>query len=352
MAGGTGGHVFPALAVASALQEKGVAVTWIGVKQSLEQRLANQSGMEFESISIRGFWGKGLLNWLTLPVWMMISVLQCIRIILSRRPDALLGMGGYVCAPGGLAGWLMRRPLLIHESNTIAGLTNRVLARLSDRVLLGFPVTEIAGNSVVVGNPVRTSVLQAARKKPSFNPHAERKIRLLVIGGSQGAQSLNELLPRVIASINTDLQPEILHQAGAERGNAVSKDYDERQIAADVREFIDDMAEVYAWADIAVARAGAMTIAELSTMGIAPILIPLPHAARDHQKVNAQQLVDQQCALMIEEGDGLISKLRDALSSLLSDRHRILEMSQKIKQFSTVQATDLIVQNCLELMEA
>ena len=352
IAGGTGGHIYVALAVADALRKRGVSVSWLGIKDGLEDDLAKKSGYEFDSISMRKVWGLGIARWLTLPFWLTLSVIQSVVIILRRRPDAIFGVGGFVCAPAGLAGWMLRRPLVIHESNTIAGLANRVLAPMSTRVLTGFPDTRIGGKPICVGNPVRKDILDAADSRQTAAPGDAAPLRLLVIGGSQGALSLNQNVPVAVAGLELGFRPEVIHQTGRGRGESVSKAYEEQGIEVEAVEFIDDMAEAYSWADVVISRAGALTIAELAAAGVPPILVPYPHAAKDHQRFNAQYLVRRDCAYMVDEQDSLPARLEQRLRDFAKDRSLIARMSQRLKGLASGNATDLIVGHCMEAMNS
>ncbi len=352
MAGGTGGHIYPALAVGTALRERGVKVCWMGVRDGLESRLARDQGFEFDSVRTRGVWGKGITRWLTMPLWLSVAILQCISIILRRRPDALLGMGGYVCGPGGLASWILRRPLVIHESNFIPGFTNRVLAFLATRILTGFEDTKLAGKPIWVGTPVRESVIKTGQSRDLSDLEGCRTLNLLVIGGSQGAQSLNEALPEALTRLPDELMPNIRHQSGAGRGEDTVKHYHSRGIDGEVTEYIDDMSEAYQWADVIVARAGAMSLAEISAVGLAAVLVPFPFAARDHQRINAQIYENKDCALVCMEGEHFIPCLVEHLKTILSDRALIRNMSQRIKKMAKPDSTELVVRNCIEVMQS
>ncbi len=350
MAGGTGGHIFVALAVADELRSKGVSVSWLGVRDGLEDELARKSGFEFDAISMTKVWGAGPLRWLALPFWMTLSVIQSMAVILRRRPDALLGVGGYVCAPAGLAGWLLRRPLVIHESNTIAGLANRVLACVSSRILTGYPDTNLKGSPVCVGNPVRKEIAAAAQVRSDVGRTGDGPLKVLVIGGSQGARALNENVPAAIAGIEPDQRPHVIHQTGRGSLDSVQGAYNELGVQAQAYEFIEDMASAYAWADVVVSRSGALTMAELAAMGIPAILVPYPHAARDHQRTNAEFFVQRDCAYLVEENDRTAGRIEERLRNFAHDRSLAEAMSERLKALAKVDATDLIVEHCMEAM--
>lgn len=352
MAGGSGGHVYPALAVAEALRRKGVSVSWLGAKRSLEQRLAAKHGFEFNAISMRQIWGIGLARWLALPFWLAMSVVQSVVIIFKMRPDVMLGVGGYVSCPGGIACWIMRRPLVIHESNTVSGLANRVLAGISSRVLTGFPETDLKGSPICVGNPVREEIVEAAGGQPDLDVTAGRKMRVLVIGGSQGAEGLNVGVPEAISKLEPRLQPEIMHQTGKGKSRPVADAYAKFGIEADVVEYIEDMAAAYLWADVAIARAGAMTSSEIAVMGLLPIFVPYPFAARNHQRHNAEYFVHHDCAYMIEQQETFAARVEENLRGILQNRTLVADMSRRLRQLAIPDATERIVKHCMDAMEA
>lgn len=350
MAGGTGGHIYPALAVGTELRARGVNVYWMGVRSGLEDRLARGAGFEFDAIWIRGLWGKGLLRWLTLPICMLVSLWQSFGIILNRRPDLMLGMGGYVCGPGGLAAALLRCPLIIHESNAIAGFTNRILAVMAVRVLSGVKDSDLGQKAIFTGTPVRAEIVSSAEQKPEFDVASSYQLNLLVIGGSQGASIMNQTVPSVLKNQPRDLTPKVMHQTGAGRIDEVGDRYRESEIEAQVLEYIDDMPSAYQWADIVIARSGALTIAELSMMGLAAILVPFPHAARDHQRANAEVLARMKGAIVCIQGEGFEERLKQELMNLLSDRDKVRELSLRIRENAQPEATSAVVENCMQVM--
>ncbi len=351
MAGGTGGHIYPALAVGAALENRGVSVSWMGSAGGMEDKLVTNAGFPFDSVRIQKLWNSSPVRWLTMPVWLSVAVIQCIGIILRRKPDALLGMGGYVCGPGGIAGYLLRLPLLIHESNAIPGFTNRVLALLATRVLTGFKDVQIAGKPYFTGTPVSQEIINAAKRKQKQQPTTDEPLRLLVIGGSQGAASLNYAVPAALAKVCEQWRPVVHHQSGMGQSEAVSQAYASNEIVAKAVDYIDDMAQAYQWADIVVARAGAMTLAEISTVGLAAILVPYPHAARNHQLANAQKITGDQSAILCTETEGFEHELAAELGQLLQDRSKIQQMAAAVRQSSPGDATSKVVEHCVELMQ-
>lgn len=351
MAGGTGGHVFPALAVARNLRERGVEVVWLGTHSGLEAKTVPAAGFDIEWINIKGARGKGLLGWLRAPFMVLAAVIQTIGIVLRRRPGALLGMGGFVAGPGGIAAWLLRIPLLIHEANALAGLTNRLLAKMATRILTGFPGTFAKSTrEECVGNPVRAEIAALA-------PPAQRltsrtgPLRLLIVGGSQGAQALNVQLPEIIHGLSAECDLEVWHQSGQKQQAKIDLIYRELGVNARVSAFIQDMAQAYDWADMVVCRAGAMTVAEVSAAGVAAVFIPFPHAVGDHQTVNANYLVSQQAAYLVAQ-DRLAADLPEILSASCRQRSRLISVSERARALAKPHATRAVADICMETLDA
>ncbi len=291
MAGGTGGHVFPALATARVLKRRGFDIVWLGTQRGIEARLVPAEGIPVEWLGITGLRGKNVATLLLAPFRLAIAIGQAMRAIRKHQPRVVLGAGGFASGPGGIAAWLLRRPLVVHEQNAVAGLTNRVLARFAVRVLEGFPGSFGRGvQAERVGNPVRPEIVGVAPPEKRFAGR-EGPARLLVFGGSQGAARLNVVLPAAIAELPEALRPEVLHQTGMHNFEETVQAYKSRGIEADVRRFIDDMASAYGWADLAVCRSGALTVAELAAAGVPSILVPFPAAVDDHQTRNAEYAV-------------------------------------------------------------
>ena len=323
MAGGTGGHVYPALAVAQELARRGHAVSWMGAPDSFESRVVPPQGYPIDFIRVSGLRGKGLMKLLLAPLLVARAMWDALGVLRKRKPDAVLGMGGFAAGPGGVVARLTGIPLLIHESNAAAGMTNRWLARIATRALEAFPGT-FAG-AATVGNPVRAAIQTVPAPSERFKGRGAPG-RVLVIGGSQGARALNERLPEALALIPAKERPEVRHQAGRTLEVAQAA-YAKAQVAASVEEFIDDMAAAYAWADVVVCRSGASTVAELAAAGCACILVPFPAAVDDHQTRNAEFLVKAGAAVLMPERTLTAEALARQLRSLLADRARIESMA-------------------------
>jgi UDP-N-acetylglucosamine--N-acetylmuramyl-(pentapeptide) pyrophosphoryl-undecaprenol N-acetylglucosamine transferase len=347
MAGGTGGHVFPALAVARVLRDRGIAVVWLGVPGSMESRVVPANGFPIEWVRVAGIRGKGLATWLLAPLRILKAVAQAIGALKRVHPRSVLGLGGYVSGPGGIAAWLLRIPLLIHEQNAIAGLTNRCLARLASQVLEGFPHSFGPGSRArTIGNPVRADIAAVPGPQVRFAARDNRS-RLLVFGGSQGAQRLNAVIPQALARVAPEIRPQVRHQSGERGLEATRSAYADARVEAQVLSFIDDMAEAYAWADLVVCRAGAMTIAELQAVGVGAIFVPLPAATDDHQTKNAEVMVRSGAAQLIQERDLTPERLGLAIGTLIADRARLLKMAEAARGSRIVDAAAVLADLCV-----
>jgi UDP-N-acetylglucosamine--N-acetylmuramyl-(pentapeptide) pyrophosphoryl-undecaprenol N-acetylglucosamine transferase len=346
MAGGTGGHVFPALAVADVLRGRDCRVVWLGTRRGIEARVVPAAGIPVEWIRIAGLRGKGALSWVLAPLRLVQALLDALRALRRTRPDVVLGLGGFVAGPGGVAARLLRRPLVIHEQNAVAGLTNRLLARLADTAAEAFPGAFTAGiGAVVVGNPVRREIEALAGRGPRV-PGEPR--RLLVFGGSQGSAALNRLLPAALALLNPAERPAILHQTGRDRCEAVVAAYAAAAVTADVREFIDDMAGAYAWADLAVTRSGALTVAELAVAGLPALLVPFPAAVDDHQTLNARFLADRGAAVLLPEAGLTAERIATELRNLLGvDGRALAAMAEAASRAGAPGAAEQLADLCL-----
>jgi len=348
MAGGTGGHVFPALATARVLKRRGFEIVWLGTRKGIESRLVPAEGIPVEWLNVAGLRGKGIATLLAAPFRLGSAILQALGAMRRHHPAVVLGAGGFASGPGGIAAWLTRRPLVVHEQNAVAGMTNRVLARFASRVLEGFPGS--FGRRVRaerVGNPVRPEIVAVA---PPERRYAQRQgpARLLVFGGSQGAARLNAVVPAAIAELPAELRPEVIHQTGERGFEDTLRAYTSRQLAADVRPFIDDMASAYAWADLAVCRAGALTIAELAAAGVPAILVPFPAAVDDHQTRNAEYVVAAGAAVLLPESGLTPVSLAATLRSLLeAGRPRLMDMARAARGTAITDADERLADACV-----
>jgi UDP-N-acetylglucosamine--N-acetylmuramyl-(pentapeptide) pyrophosphoryl-undecaprenol N-acetylglucosamine transferase len=348
MAGGTGGHVFPALAVAHELARRGHAVAWMGAPDSFESRVVPAAGFPIEFVRVSGLRGKGPLKLLLAPLLIARAMLDAWAALRRRAPAVVLGMGGFAAGPGGLVARLWGVPLVIHEQNAAAGLTNRWLARIAQRVLEAFPGT-FAG-AATVGNPVREAILAVPEPEARLAGRQGRP-RVLVIGGSQGARALNERVPAALALLPAAERPEVWHQGGRTL-EAAQAAYRAAGVEARLERFIDDMAQAYAWADLVVCRAGASTVAELAAAGCAALLVPFPAAVDDHQTRNGEHLVRAGAALLVAEAELTPRRLADALRALLGDRARLLAMAQAARRAAWERAEAKIADAVLEAAHA
>ncbi|MBA4141500.1 MAG: undecaprenyldiphospho-muramoylpentapeptide beta-N-acetylglucosaminyltransferase [Nitrosospira sp.] len=347
MAGGTGGHVFPGLAVADHMRTAGWRVVWLGTKGGMETTLAPRQGYDLEIISFSGLRGKNARTWLLLPLRLLFALWQSARVIRRVRPDVVLGMGGYPAFPGGMMASLLDKPLLIHEQNSIPGLANRILAKVADKVLLGFPDSIRNGDKVMFsGNPVRSEITRVEVPEKRYGLRSG-KLRLLVVGGSLGAQALNTIVPQALKYIPQKLRPLVTHQAGARHLEALRKNYAEAEVEGDLVTFIHDMAATYANCDLVICRAGALTIAELSAAGIASILVPFPYAVDDHQTSNARFLSDRKAAVLVPQNKLTPQGLADLLMGF--SRNDLMEMAIKARGVAKPDATSLVATACMEM---
>ena len=342
MAGGTGGHIFPALAVAEKMRERGWRVVWLGNPDGMEARLVPQHGFEMVWVKFAALRGKGLLRKLLLPLNLLKGFWQAQKAIRLVQPDVVLGMGGYITFPGGMMASLFGKPLVVHEQNSVAGLANRVLAGVADKIATGFP--EVLSKGVWAGNPVRPEIAQIA---PPAERFAERSgaLRLLVIGGSLGAQVLNEMVPQGMALLGENEQPQIVHQAGEKHLEALKANYAAVGVQAHCVSFIEDMAGAYEWADLVICRSGALTVAELAAAGVASILVPFPHAVDDHQTGNARFLVNVGGAFLLPQNE-----LTPEAIALIRNysRSQLLEMAEKARSLAKPDATEEVANICAE----
>ncbi len=350
MAGGTGGHIFPGLAVAERLRHRGVAVRWLGARGGMECQKVPSAGIPLDAVDITGLRGKGALRWLLMPLKLLRAVIQAFRLLGDHRPSCAISFGGYAAGPGGLAARLRGVPLLVHEQNRIPGMTNRVLARFANRVLQAFPATWQENlNPVTCGNPVRNSVVVLPPPDVRMAGR-DGAVRLLLTGGSQGARSLNRLLPEALDLLPAELDLVVRHQAGPRWTGETEEAYRKLKVEAEVSEFIEDMADAYGWADLVVCRSGALTISEVAAAGIGAVLVPYPHAVDDHQTKNAEFLVEAGAAVMLAESEISARKLSDTLAVLLGDRRRLAQMAVNARAAALPDSADRVAVLCMEFL--
>ncbi|MFT6121968.1 MAG: UDP-N-acetylglucosamine--N-acetylmuramyl-(pentapeptide) pyrophosphoryl-undecaprenol N-acetylglucosamine transferase [Oleiphilaceae bacterium] len=346
MAGGTGGHVYPALATATKLMQDKDKVVWLGSVGGMEERIVKDAGITFHGISVKGVRGKGLAKKLLSPVIVFWAVIQALIVINKVKPDAVLGMGGFASGPGGVAARLLGKPLIIHEQNAVAGMTNRILSKFATTVMTAFsgafPDTV---NVKQTGNPLRESIIDIYYQ-PRIEIPKDRKINLLILGGSLGAQGLNQKVPVALAKVDSSIRPNIWHQTGKSKAQETEAIYEKDNVKVKVSDFITDMAEAYQWADFVICRAGALTISELCTVGLGAILVPYPFAVDDHQTKNALAMVDSGAAWVLPQSDLTAESLAEILTPLLSKRERISILSEAAHKLGQPDATDKVVAEC------
>lgn len=348
MAGGTGGHVFPALSLANALQTEQVDVEWLGSPRGIENRLVPEAGIRLHTIAVSGLRGNGLTGWLKAPLNLSRAILQARAVIRDFKPQVVVGLGGFASGPGGLAAWLTRVPLVIHEQNAVAGLTNRVLSRLAKRTYAAFP--EAFGvRADVIGNPVRDDIAALGSSPRDEETLSSRPLRLLVVGGSLGAVALNERLAPALAALPIKQRPLVRHQAGKNREEATAENYQQHGVSAEVSPFIDDMAAAYEWADLVVCRSGALTVAELAAAAKPALLVPFPFAVDDHQRINAQVLVKAGAAKCVVQSELTVERLSEFLNQLLVP-NTLAAMAAKARQAAHLDATKRLAEGCLAMV--
>ncbi len=351
MAAGTGGHVFPALAVSEELTRRGAVIHWLGTESGMENDLVKPVGYAFHPIAMQGLRGKGIGRLFKMPMTLLSATMAAAKIIRSNNIDMVVGFGGYVSAPGGIAARMTGTPLIIHEQNAIAGMSNRYLAKIASKVLQAFEDTfansQSSAKLETVGNPVRNTITGVAAPATRYDINDKTPLRLLIVGGSLGAQVLNETVPKALALIDTPFA--VRHQCGRNNETATQAAYDSQDLgvhAISVQPFIDDMAAAYNWADIIVCRAGALTVTEIQNVGIAAIFVPLPHAVDDHQTANARTLTECEAAILLPQNQLTAERLKDELLTL--DRATCLTMAQKghalANRHASQQVADIIWQ--------
>ncbi len=356
MAAGTGGHIFPALSIAQKLTQKGVRTEWLGTQNGMENELLAEIDITIHSISVQGLRGKGLLRKLMAPFMLVRALMQSIWVISRVKPLCVLGMGGFVSGPGGLAAKLLGKRLLIHEQNAVAGTTNKILAKIADRVFEAFPGTFTANEKVIyTGNPLREEIVAVAARKSDAESKASSQdlpLQILVLGGSQGALAINQLMPRLLAEWGQGKPPKIYHQTGSKTFDDTKSLYEfhhielsnERRLAP----FISDMAAAYQWADLVVCRSGASTVSELAAVGLPSVLIPYPHHRDNQQTKNARWLSDNNAAVLIQQADLTPAILLHTLRELDSDRERLRDMALRASSIAVRNASERIATECLE----
>ncbi len=346
MAGGTGGHIFPGLAVAEALRERGWRVHWLGAPGSMEQRLVPPRGFAFEAIDFGGVRGKGLATLALLPLKLLRAFWQALSVVRRVRPDVVVGLGGYITFPGGMMGVLAGKPLVLHEQNSIAGLANKVLAGVADRVYTAFP--RVLPKASWIGNPLRAAFLQQPAPAERFAGRSG-PLKLLVVGGSLGAKALNEIVPQALALIPADQRPQVLHQGGASQVDALRASYAAAGVQAELVPFIDDTASAFAEADLVVCRAGASTVTELAAVGAAAVFVPFPFAVDDHQTTNAKFLVDAGAGWLVQQKDLTAQALAGLLQGVT--RAELETRATAARRVAKTSATAEMVAACEELAQ-
>ncbi len=345
MAGGTGGHIFPGLAVARSLEHMGVPVIWMGSRHGMEQDVVTAHGIELESIDVRALRGKGIGGLLLAPWRLLRSLIQSIRVLRRHRPRSVLSMGGFVAGPGGLGAWMSRIPLIVHEQNSVPGLTNRLLSKLARRVLCGFPDV-LSPRGEFCGNPVRQDIID--RSDDHDSEHDSGPLKLLVVGGSLGAEHLNRVVPQSLALMDSSTRPQVLHQTGRGKQVSTQADYKSVGVEAEVTEFIDDMSAAYVRADLVICRSGALTVSELATIGRPAIFVPYPHAVDDHQTTNAMVLVNAGAAQIMQQSVMTAAGLAGAITQLNEQPGQLKEMGLSARSFSRPGAADHIAGICCQ----
>lgn len=349
MAGGTGGHVFPALAVADYMKVSGWRVVWLGTKGGMEEILVPQKGYDIEIMDFSGLRGKNLMVWFLLPLRLLLAFWQSAKVLFQIRPDVVLGMGGYPAFPGGIMASLLNKPLLIHEQNSVPGLANKILAKFADKILLGFP-NAIRNEKKIIfsGNPVRKEISQLDIPDKRYAGRSG-KLKLLIIGGSLGAQALNIIVPKMLKLIPDHMRPLVTHQAGRKHLETLKKNYAEAGVEGELLVFIENIAVQYADCDLVICRAGALTIAELTVVGIASILVPFPYAVDDHQTSNAKFLSDKDAAVLLPQNELTPQGLAQLLMEFT--REKLLGMAMKARELARPDATRLVAEACMEMIK-
>ncbi|WP_409991047.1 undecaprenyldiphospho-muramoylpentapeptide beta-N-acetylglucosaminyltransferase [Cellvibrio sp.] len=351
MAGGTGGHVFPALAVADVLRNKGAHVEWLGTPRGIENSLVPAANIPLNHIRVEGVRGRGILGLIKAPFLILLAVAQAVSILKRVKPNVVIGFGGFASGPGGVAAKILDVPLVIHEQNAIAGTTNRLLSKIAARVLAAFEDAFLNKNIIakVVGNPVRHLIANLAIPTERYEARGEGHLHLLVLGGSLGAKAINELVPQALAKLPAGSRPLVRHQSGKNHLESTIASYMQYQVNAKVDAFVEDMAAAYAWADLVICRAGALTVSELAAAGVAAVLIPLPTAIDDHQTHNANILVKAGAGISLVQKDLTAEKLASLLTDQLHERAKLKEMATNARSLALPQAAETVASICVEV---
>lgn len=348
-AGGTGGHVFPALAAAKLFQEKGVDVRWVGTRQGIEAKIVPDHGIPIEYVDVAGVRGQGVARLLWAPLKIVKAVLRVMSIAREFKPDLVLGMGGFVTGPTGVGMWLSGRSVFVHEQNAVAGFTNKMLAKIAKKVFQAFPGAFPAQAKVeTTGNPVRKEIVALPDPLLRYSQR-EDCLRILILGGSQGAVALNEVVPKALAKLSHKLEFQVRHQAGEKNQSTARACYEQAGVNASIEPFIQDMAQAYGWADLVVCRSGALTVSELAAAGVASLLVPYPHAVDDHQTRNAEYLANAGAAILVQQRDLSEQVLAELISNKLANRDRLQKMAISARQLAMTYATEKVVARCMEV---
>ena len=356
MAAGTGGHVFPALSIAQKLREHNVRTEWMGTHQGMENKLLEGTGIKIHAVSAKGLKGKGVVRLLFAPFMLVQALIQSMRVLSSVNPDCVLGMGGFVSGPGGLAAKITGRKLVIHEQNAVPGFTNKLLSKIANLVFEAFPNTFPSSDKVLyTGNPLRSEIAALAERSRLFEK-SSRPLQLLVLGGSQGALAINEVVPELLAHWPGQNRPCVLHQTGERTLDLTQALYKDKGLSAtegiEVVPFISNMAEAYGWADLVICRSGASTVSEIAAVGLPSILVPYPHHSDQQQKHNANWLVNAGAAFLLEQKDLTLAALSTLLLDLDTNRSKLQQMSDTARSISICDADELIASRCMELAHA
>ena len=346
LAGGTGGHVFPALAVANELRDRGVPIIWVGTQKGIESRVVPEAGFSLVTMSVQGLRKKGLAQYFKAPMIIGRALYESFKIVLKHKPCALLGMGGFVSGPCALMGVLLRKPLIIHEQNAIVGLTNRILSPLSRIMFTGFPIQYKKNNIEFTGNPVRKNLTELPNPEERLKNRGKVK-RLLVVGGSQGSAALNKVLPDTVQELSKEMNIEVWHQCGSADYENTTSRYRQLNITTRVDAFINNIDEAYQWADLIICRSGAITLAEIASVGLASILVPYPYAVDDHQTANARSFVSAGASCLIAEDDLTSDKLSGVIKNLIDDDRKLINMACAAKALGHLDASKRVAQECM-----